>query len=244
MSTKWRPRLASSWLLISCAHLSSAEWCVEVGHPVLNTGTPCTGTWAQLGSPAPVSQDPPACTHHGAPPQLGQCRGSGDHQLTLGLRRCCCWPPPSASAWRTPWCRTPSPPPPPPPRLSTLPPPPPHTAPPPTSPPTNPPTTRPPRPCRRWVADLLFRNPRHEPAPTLIIAWCPDWLDSSTVQVELPPYDYYRHENHHYYHAGPPRVYKVQSRISTVTIRAANEGPHKQRRFVITEKAPTRAFSW
>ena len=61
------------------------------------------------------------------------------------------------------------------------------------------------------------------------------WLDSSTVQVELPPYDYYRHENHHYYHAGPPRVYKVQSRISTVTIRAANEGPHKQRRFVIME---------
>ena len=74
---------------------------------------------------------------------------------------------------------------------------------------------------------LAFQGPRHEPAPTLSIAWGISWLDSSCVQVELPPYDYYRHENHHYYHAGPPRVYKVQSRISSVTIRAANESPHE-----------------
>jgi len=30
-----------------------------------------------------------------------------------------------------------------------------------------------------------------------------------TVAVELPAADYYKHETHHYYHAGPPRVYKV-----------------------------------
>ena len=29
------------------------------------------------------------------------------------------------------------------------------------------------------------------------------------VKVELPAADYYKHETHHYYHAGPPRVYKV-----------------------------------
>merc|ERR1711894_798829 len=33
----------------------------------------------------------------------------------------------------------------------------------------------------------------------------------NTVQsVELPPNDYYKHETHHFYHAGPPRVYQVQ----------------------------------
>merc|ERR1712130_997518 len=32
---------------------------------------------------------------------------------------------------------------------------------------------------------------------------------AQTVAVELPAADYYKHETHHYYHAGPPRVYKV-----------------------------------
>merc|ERR1712203_305703 len=31
-----------------------------------------------------------------------------------------------------------------------------------------------------------------------------------TVSVELPAHDYYKHEQHHYYHAGPPRVYHVK----------------------------------
>ena len=31
-----------------------------------------------------------------------------------------------------------------------------------------------------------------------------------TVQVELPNYDYYKHDHHHYYHAGPPRVFHVK----------------------------------
>merc|ERR1711974_573326 len=31
-----------------------------------------------------------------------------------------------------------------------------------------------------------------------------------SVQVELPNYDYYKHEQHHYYHAGPPRVFHVK----------------------------------
>merc|ERR1711990_1107871 len=31
-----------------------------------------------------------------------------------------------------------------------------------------------------------------------------------TVEVELPDYDYYKHEQHHYYHAGPPRVFHVK----------------------------------
>ena len=25
----------------------------------------------------------------------------------------------------------------------------------------------------------------------------------------MPPNDYYKHESHHFYHAGPPRVYQV-----------------------------------
>ena len=28
--------------------------------------------------------------------------------------------------------------------------------------------------------------------------------------VQLPPADYYKHETHHFYHAGPPRVYQVR----------------------------------
>merc|ERR1719242_1826929 len=31
-----------------------------------------------------------------------------------------------------------------------------------------------------------------------------------TLEVELPDYDYYKHEQHHYYHAGPPRVFHVK----------------------------------
>ena len=31
-----------------------------------------------------------------------------------------------------------------------------------------------------------------------------------TVQVKLPNLDYYKHEQHHYYHAGPPRVFHVK----------------------------------
>merc|ERR1740129_1093594 len=32
----------------------------------------------------------------------------------------------------------------------------------------------------------------------------------NTVQsVQLPQNDYYKHESHHFYHAGPPRVYQV-----------------------------------
>merc|ERR1711997_965990 len=31
-----------------------------------------------------------------------------------------------------------------------------------------------------------------------------------TVEVELPDYDYYKHEQHHYYYAGPPRVFHVK----------------------------------
>merc|ERR1711874_874801 len=38
-----------------------------------------------------------------------------------------------------------------------------------------------------------------------------------TVQVELPNYDYYKHDHHHYYHAGPPRVFHVKVPVSVPT---------------------------
>ena len=32
---------------------------------------------------------------------------------------------------------------------------------------------------------------------------------SLTGNAQLPNYDYYKHETHHYYHAGPPKVVQV-----------------------------------
>ena len=37
-----------------------------------------------------------------------------------------------------------------------------------------------------------------------------------TVEVELPDYDYYKHEQHHFYHAGPPRVFHVKVTVESI----------------------------
>merc|ERR1711997_329582 len=55
------------------------------------------------------------------------------------------------------------------------------------------------RPSYSAPAKPSYRPSYSAPAPSY-----------QTVEVELPDYDYYKHEQHHYYHAGPPRVFHVK----------------------------------
>merc|ERR1711997_345159 len=75
-----------------------------------------------------------------------------------------------------------------------------YTAPPAPSAPSEPPAARASyRPSYSAPAKPSYRPSYSAPAPSY-----------QTVEVELPDYDYYKHEQHHYYHAGPPRVYHVK----------------------------------
>merc|ERR1711990_688881 len=72
----------------------------------------------------------------------------------------------------------------------------------PPSPPSDPPAARASyRPSYSAPAKPSYRPSYSAPAPA------PSY---QTVEVELPDYDYYKHEQHHYYHAGPPRVFHVK----------------------------------
>merc|ERR1711997_1081109 len=75
-----------------------------------------------------------------------------------------------------------------------------YTAPPAPSAPSEPPAARASyRPSYSAPAKPSYRPSYSAPAPSY-----------QTVEVELPDYDYYKHEQHHYYHAGPPRVFHVK----------------------------------